>query len=563
MSNLRFCTVCQNNYGEADLLAVTRCRHIFHRHCILEWLSRSSTCPVCRCAVTKTSLLEYYLPPLTSLPANSGAIPKSTERVLLSKKARKKNTDANRNLSFPPVNESVLPRNSVVITDSGVVPTPNEFSGAVGLGDGLLPTPSNFQSIWSQNLQNNPAPSGLATSSPNSAQPTNAQSEPQVNSASATVNTNPIRQNTIPTSENTDNDLELRVQSQFQRLERIMTQMSEQIAQLSVRDRNVDWPQEDFPPIANDFRPPMREQSRPANQPINISIPATRDRTSNSSFMITNSSKVANIISSWHITFSGVSSHMPVEKFIYMINSLVADSLAGDFSLLNEHSHLLFTAKAKDWYWRYRRSVPIIEWQQLCIALQQHFNDHLTDTDVREQIRDRKQNFNESFDDFYSDILQICDRLRTTIPDYELVEILRRNLRPHIRKELFYLRINSMSELRQLVLRREALSKELDQNNRLPPPRRQVHELESDHVDVEIVENQSDQVCEFREKKNLNPCYNCKEIGHIYKDCLAPKTIFCYGCGLSNVYKPQCPKCNPGNSQASSSNNTSLRSRPQ
>ena len=160
--------------------------------------------------------------------------------------------------------------------------------------------------------------------------------------------------------------------------------------------------------------------------------------------------------------------------------------------------------------------------------------------------------------------MNICDGLRTSITELELVEILRRNLRPHIRKELFYLRINSVSELRQLVLRREALSKELDQSNRPPLNRRNVHEIDCDNLDEDTVENVSDEICELRkDKKSLNPCFNCREIGHYYQDCVAPRTIFCYGCGLTNVYKPQCPKCSPGNCNPSSSNNNSCRSKNQ
>ena len=111
MSNVsRICSICQHLFDDQEL-AITRCRHALHRTCIFDWLSRSSTCPLCRVAVTRNSLMEYYLPVPTSstLPSSSGAIPKTTERVLLSRSARKRNNDANRNLSFPPTNESAIP----------------------------------------------------------------------------------------------------------------------------------------------------------------------------------------------------------------------------------------------------------------------------------------------------------------------------------------------------------------------------------------------------------------------------------------------------------------------
>ena len=38
-------------------------------------------------------------------------------------------------------------------------------------------------------------------------------------------------------------------------------------------------------------------------------------------------------------------------------------------------------------------------------------------------------------------------------------------------------------------------------------------------------------------------CYDCDEIGHYWYDCLKARTIFCYGCGAKNTYKPQCSTC--------------------
>lgn len=38
-------------------------------------------------------------------------------------------------------------------------------------------------------------------------------------------------------------------------------------------------------------------------------------------------------------------------------------------------------------------------------------------------------------------------------------------------------------------------------------------------------------------------CWNCEEEGHFWDMCLKERKIFCYGCGLRNVYKPQCLKC--------------------
>ena len=49
-------------------------------------------------------------------------------------------------------------------------------------------------------------------------------------------------------------------------------------------------------------------------------------------------------------------------------------------------------------------------------TLQYNFNDHLMDDEVKDLIRTQKQGFNEPFEEYYSYVLRICDRLRTITP---------------------------------------------------------------------------------------------------------------------------------------------------
>lgn len=56
---------------------------------------------------------------------------------------------------------------------------------------------------------------------------------------------------------------------------------------------------------------------------------------------------------------------------------------------------------------------------------------------------------------FFDAISSIMDRLPTPMAEEELIEILQRNLRPEVRQELLFLKITSVSQLRQLVQTRE------------------------------------------------------------------------------------------------------------
>jgi hypothetical protein len=42
------CPVCQDDFNAEEQLFKLECKHIFHKKCLSEWLSRHNTCPLCR-----------------------------------------------------------------------------------------------------------------------------------------------------------------------------------------------------------------------------------------------------------------------------------------------------------------------------------------------------------------------------------------------------------------------------------------------------------------------------------------------------------------------------------
>ncbi|XP_073814237.1 uncharacterized protein [Musca autumnalis] len=149
--------------------------------------------------------------------------------------------------------------------------------------------------------------------------------------------------------------------------------------------------------------------------------------------------KVLQIISNWKIKFTGGSTGLSVENFIYRVEALIAQTLNGNNNILCKNVSALFDGKANDRYWRYHRTVQTITWPGLCEALRMHYKDSRTDVDIRELIGDRRQKPAESFDLFYDSIVDLTDRLSEPISERTLVEILRRNLLPEIQHEILNL----------------------------------------------------------------------------------------------------------------------------
>lgn len=79
--------------------------------------------------------------------------------------------------------------------------------------------------------------------------------------------------------------------------------------------------------------------------------------------------KISQIISNWKLKYSGTSSGLPIDLFIYRVEALTNQTLGGNFDLLCRNASVLFEGKACDWYWRYHKTVRDIKWPDLCASL--------------------------------------------------------------------------------------------------------------------------------------------------------------------------------------------------
>lgn len=252
--------------------------------------------------------------------------------------------------------------------------------------------------------------------------------------------------------------------------------------------------------------------------------------------------KVSQIIANWKLKFNGSSNSLPVDNFIYRVEALTRQTLNGDFDTLCRSASALFEGKASDWFWRFHRTVRAVHWTDLCQALRRQYRDSRTDIDFRELILDRKQKPNEPFDLFYDSVIELVDRLATPLDDKTLVEILRRNLLPDIQHEILNMTIKSVGQLREVCRRREFFLQDIGRRHGVSGNRN--NHFSRRAAELEVPEGIDQNLPQYEEVSEISAiCWNCRRSGHRYQECLADRTVFCYGCGTPQVYKPNCGKC--------------------
>ena len=59
------CSICQDEYKAGDKCVALPCEHNYHKDCVVEWLTRHDSCPICRKSISKqanTDKMEEEIP---------------------------------------------------------------------------------------------------------------------------------------------------------------------------------------------------------------------------------------------------------------------------------------------------------------------------------------------------------------------------------------------------------------------------------------------------------------------------------------------------------------------
>lgn len=170
------------------------------------------------------------------------------------------------------------------------------------------------------------------------------------------------------------------------------------------------------------------------------------------------------------------------------------------------------------------------------------FQTITSDHEIRRILENRKQKFRESFSEFKLAVEEINSRLDNPYTEAELVSLLKFNMHPALRKNLWLHEPRTMRDLKTLCMQIEKgladIGEALDEQ--LVTKKLVANEVlfNEGHETSFSVENSV-------EENLLMICWNCRDIGHNFMDCpVEQQHIFSFKCGTPGVTRPNCIKCN-------------------
>lgn len=506
------CSLCEREMLHHGECVLTKCKHTFHRDCVTKWLVDSKECPNCGKLCHEKDFGPVGPKPVTKSKASGyrGRGRGSAVKVYDTRSSHRLQNDGN-------VNEANAEETALEI-NFNKHDSQQDYNISANCDNSQNPHNTTGQSNRNKRGNRNVSRMGQMI-------------ETTVQRMLSELNLSPWpRQSQQP------------VQPPPQQLHQPFQVQPETQPPQNFQQNNVEW------------NSPQHSLHNEQNQSPAASSNHIADR------IRLSPDKVTAIIQSWNVKYDGASDGLLCEEFLYRIKCLVEETFNGNFNdTVAKNLHVLLTGKVKTWYWRYRKTVTNIVWDSFCTEFRKQYKDYRTTFDIREELHNRKQKAFEPFETFYDAINSIIDRLAVPLDEEELIETVIRNLRPEIRHELLYVQVRSIGHLKQLCQKREKLLNEesfkRNVTNRYPAMGQQrkvasvenniVFEENTREVDDKKLVNCSDfevNAIEGKLERKVQ-CWNCEEEGHFWDMCLKDRKVFCYGCGLRNVYKPQCVKC--------------------
>lgn len=270
--------------------------------------------------------------------------------------------------------------------------------------------------------------------------------------------------------------------------------------------------------------------------------------------------RIFKTVSQWNVKFDGSAS---VRNFLESVDELRVACGISKMQLMGV-AIVLFKGVALDWF--RANSCQSHTWDDLVTMLRVSFLPGEYEEDIWADIRARTQGQYERSTTYISVMQNLFNKLAERPSEHTRLQIIRRNLLPYIQSQLALIDCYTISDLTVACQRVEdsqahiarfrppptnptmVTERELMYNPRLY--RHQVTALNtaaSVNFSQEPSSANSDHVPSPERPLNSRSrnmiCWNCRQAGHIKRDCRQPRSKHCFGCGNPDVTKATCPRC--------------------
>ncbi|XP_017475330.1 PREDICTED: uncharacterized protein LOC108365715 [Rhagoletis zephyria] len=248
---------------------------------------------------------------------------------------------------------------------------------------------------------------------------------------------------------------------------------------------------------------------------------------------------------------------MSVEDFLFRLEYL-KEQYACSWGEILRDFHRLLSGEAREWYWLYIKSHGKVDWPSLQLALRRQFASQHTDFELLRELTERKQRPGESIDEYFHVVGTLRSRLRNPIPEYEIIRLVKGNLRESLAKIVYPIAAYSLEQLRLECKEVERCFPRRDRTltSGVAPRSQHVNEIMSiedeehfspgDEGQVTVEEIRHQRAARQPAGRSKVSCWNCDVEGHFFTDCMPmQRRIFCFKCGKLDVITPKCPVCNP------------------
>lgn len=202
-----------------------------------------------------------------------------------------------------------------------------------------------------------------------------------------------------------------------------------------------------YPPISNPNPGPWFPTVSSAVPPISTGYPFPFSGYNFPVFQAAPSSRRTIPVSQWRIEkYSGTDQGMKLNEFLGLVDQLSLSERVSEEELFDSAFHL-FEGPAATWYMSLRSSGRLFNWRHLVYEIRKTFVHPELDTLVRSRIYQRRQQRNETFQEYYFDMDKMFRSMIYQMDDREKLDIVRRNLRTDYKKILLWKPVGDLPQL--------------------------------------------------------------------------------------------------------------------